>query len=67
MRMALLAGVTVTRSCTRYDLIIKDAVAIFSALADGAKITKLDGDDDKDFTLALTFPLVRGELLPRLA
>ena len=52
-------SVTVTRNGTRYDLIIisKDAIATFSALADGAKITKLEGDDDKDFTLALAYPL----------
>ena len=50
-------SVTVTRNGTRYDLIIKDAIATFSAMADGAEITKLEGYDDNDFTLALAYPL----------
>jgi hypothetical protein len=33
--------VTVTRNGTRYDLIIKDSISTFSALADGAKIANL--------------------------
>jgi hypothetical protein len=56
-------SVTVTRHGSRYDLIIKDATgALFSALADGAKITKLDGDNDQEFTLALAYPLGQVEV-----
>jgi hypothetical protein len=55
-------SVTVLRNGSRYDLIIKDAKATFSALSDGATITKLDGDSDEDFTLALAYPLGQVEV-----
>ena len=60
--MAGVGSVTVVRHGAGYDLIIKDALATFTALEDGARIIKLEGDDDKAFTLALSYPLGQVEV-----
>jgi len=41
----------------QYDLVIKDAGSSFSAKGDGAKVFKVDGDDDQRFTLVVVYPL----------
>jgi hypothetical protein len=55
-------SVTVVRQGAGYDLIIKDALATFTALEDGARIIKLEGNDDKAFTLAVSYPLGQVEV-----
>jgi hypothetical protein len=40
----------------KYDVVIKDAMTTFSANGDGAKVVRVDGSDDRAFTLLVAYP-----------